>query len=235
MSREYEIETLEEQALRECREHYHNVISEQELEIGRLRKRIKELEATKAKKTRRQTEDFYPTPAWSTQGLIKKVKAIRQLATKEDHWLEPAAGEGAIAQAVEAMGLHPRWCLLDVRRECQQPLEALQLSPAPLIETGMIFQLWQPPSNFSVCITNPPYARKQPEEFVRRATQFSKIVALLLRLNWGGSSGRAKFFKDYPCDCYPISPRPFPDMTEYAWFVWGDGPGGRYQRIDCEV
>ena len=47
---------------------------------------------------------------------------------------------------------------------------------------------------------------------------------------------RAAFFRAHPCDVYPLEWRPDYDgrggvARAVAWFVWGDGRGGRWYPL----
>jgi hypothetical protein len=47
----------------------------------------------------RQDQEFYPTPAWVTEALLRRVRLPKGV------W-EPCCGDGAMAQVLEALG-HP--------------------------------------------------------------------------------------------------------------------------------
>lgn len=94
-------------------------------------------------------------------------------------------------------------------------------------------------------VTNPPYGLALA--FVQRALREvapGGTVAMLLRINWLGSQARAAFHREHPADVYVLSHRPkfrpskktgkmASDATEYAWFVWGPGRGGRWFVLDA--
>ena len=143
--------------------------------------------------------DYYPTPGGA--------------------WLEPCVGDGAIVRAVgdRARSLSPiAWTTYDIRPDsCAQNIKDF-LSVQPLATP------WG-----SVCLTNPPYSLAM--EFVQHAMKHANVVAMLLRLNFLGSEGRAEFFRAHPPSVYVLPNRPSfvngrTDACEYAWFVWGLHP-----------
>lgn len=178
---------------------------------------------------KRNAEDFYPTSHWATHALLENCELLQQ--SDKGYWCEPAAGNGDIIAAVESFGIKPsHWQAVDIRKECQKPLERLNIERSRLtVSTGTIYQMWAPPMVQDVIITNPPYSAA--EAFIERAINQSAVVAMLLRLNFIGSVQREALFERYEPDLYPIYPRPFPDATEYAWFVWSAAGGGRFKRI----
>lgn len=105
------------------------------------------------------------------------------------------------------------------------------------ITTGNDFLTSEPIEMFDLIITNPPFCLAQ--EFVDRAMLWRKCecsrVAMLLRLNFLGSSKRAAWWRSRPMPSIYVTPRrPMfglnkngkmgSDSTEYAWFVWGPEP-----------
>lgn len=187
------------------------------------------MSSTNRGKTRNQ-DDFYETPAWATQLLLKHCSFL-DLA-KDGIWCEPAAGRGAIIKAVEDWGYHPTWHAVEIDAERRKSVKHLDIPRERLHVDGMqIYQMWTPPPRIDVIITNPPYS--VAEEFIRRAVTQAPIVAMLLRLNFLGSDGRKSLFKMWKPDLFQINPRPFADSCEYAWFVSSGFGGGRWERIDA--
>ncbi|MDP9037111.1 MAG: hypothetical protein M3O50_20120 [Myxococcota bacterium] len=86
-----------------------------------------------------------------------------------------------------------------------------------------------------IIVANPPY-RHAMAFVVRALSEARGEVAFLLRLNWLGSLKRAAFHREHPSDIYVIPRRPSftggkVDATEYAWYVWGPGRGGRWHIL----
>lgn len=153
--------------------------------------------------------DYYPTPAWCVHRLLEAVDLPAGV------WLEPCVGDGAIVRAVGRTGrLGVQWRTYDIREDsvASTVMDFLSLEPNPLR------------SSADVCLTNPPYSLAM--EFVQHAMKHAHVTAMLLRLNFLGSEGRAQFFRAHPPSVYVLPNRPSfvggrTDACEYAWFVWG--------------
>lgn len=174
---------------------------------------------------RRVALDHYATPAWAVRAILPRLPM--------GSVIDPCAGEGKLLEVVREA-----WACqsivgyeLDAGRaaacqaggfECE---ERDALSPAP----------WD---GCDVIITNPPYARA--DAFVERALTErapGTWVAMLLRLNWLGGIKRSAFHREHPADVFVLPRRPSftgggTDATEYAWFVWAKGGGGRWSILD---
>jgi hypothetical protein len=153
------------------------------------------------------------------------------------HYLEPAAGRGAIVKAVDAYrALRPRppasWCLVEIDTRHVPALRTLKqelyvgdfTSSAPF--DSAVYR------GFDVAITNPPFdlAHAYIEKLFELQVPY---IALLLRLNFLGTAGRATFLRRYPPDVFVLPDRASfvggtTDSIEYAWFVWKPGV-----RRDC--
>lgn len=174
--------------------------------------------------------DFFPTPAWCVDWLLRAVDL------PGGWWLEPSAGEGAIIRAVNARRADVAWTAIEIREEAM-PL--LTRAVAAGGRTGLTDRddfltaatRYAHVHRHDVVCGNPPYA--EAAEHVARALSCAPIVAMLLRLNFLGSQKRRDFWRRHPADVYVLSERPSfdgdgTDATEYAWFVWGQcgaGPG----------
>ncbi|MCA9489963.1 MAG: hypothetical protein KC621_08570 [Myxococcales bacterium] len=164
---------------------------------------------------KRSEADHYPTPAWCVDRLLEAC------ALPGGRWLEPCAGEGAIAEAVLASRDDVMFDLHELRPDC---LPALQrIVPDGRIALGDVLLRSPPRTRYDVVITNPPFSSAQPvlEWSLRAGT----TVVLLLRLNFLGTRGRAAFMRRHPPDVYVLPDRPSftgkgTDSIEYAWFVW---------------
>lgn len=155
--------------------------------------------------------DYYPTPAWCVHRLLEEVPLLGCGST----WLEPSAGDGAIVRAVGSWAgdRRPTWLTMDIRPDTSVDVHCDFLS------SGVnAFNF------FDVCITNPPY--NQAQAFVEAAMECSRVVVMLLRLNWLGGQERAAFLRERPPSVFVLPNRPSfdgrgTDATEYGWFVWG--------------
>lgn len=166
--------------------------------------------------------DFYPTPWWCVHRLLEG------LQLPGGRWLEPAAGELAIVEAVRKVRQDIEWTTVDFRET---------VNGTDLVADFTFFgcpelDLLTPPGGFDVCLTNPPFS--QAVDFVDSALERAKLVVMLLRLDWLGSMDRDQWHRDHPSDFYLLPNRPSfdgkgSDSCEYAWFKW---PGeGRYFRL----
>lgn len=171
----------------------------------------------------RHADDDYATPAWCVRAVLPHLASSTVL--------DPCCGHGALLDIVADEWKVPTFGIeLDAARaKLAKSRHAVARDDALKVE-------W--PS--ALVITNPPY--NLAEEFIRKAlarkTAFD--AAFLLRLNFLGSQKRAQFHRDNPSDVFVLPRRPSftpdgkTDATEYAWFVWGPGRGGRWKMLDVE-
>ena len=154
----------------------------------------------------RQKDDYYSTPAPTTQALLRVEKFIGQI------W-EPCCGEGHIAEV-----------LIDAGHD----VAASDLVDRGYGESG-IDALFEYPAVSNI-ITNPPY--KNALEFAEIFTDIAGKVALLLKLNFLEGVKRQEFFLRKP----PVRVHVFSQrqalmkngmsyngrggMMALAWFVW---------------
>ena len=163
---------------------------------------------------KRNESDFYATPAWCVQNLLKAVNL------PGGQWLEPAAGDGAIIRAVNRPDV--KWDAWEIRSE-----EKTFLAPLADVHIGDFTQALLPTSyRYAVAITNPPFSLAQ--EFIEKAMYCADHVVMLLRLNYLASKKRYDFMSKNTPDVYVLPTRPSftnggTDSIEYAWFVWKSG------------
>lgn len=155
----------------------------------------------------RQKEDFYPTPSYAVEELLKREKFNGNI------W-ECACGDGAISEVLKKIGFN--------------------VISTDLINRGYGNQADFLRSNLIVdnIITNPPY--KTALDFVLKAKQQSKNkIAMFLKTVWLESESRYNMFQDtkFPLKVmYQFSKRVtlYKDgikmknsgMIAYAWYVW---------------
>lgn len=167
---------------------------------------------------KRSEADFYPTPPWCVERLLEAVGLPGGV------WLEPAAGQGAIVKAVNAMRTDVRWRVVELDARFEPEL-ARQTGKREVITRSFLDvsprDLRTP---LSVVVTNPPYSLAMP--MIEHALGFdARFVVMLLRLNFLASAGRADFMRTHAPDVYVLPNRPSfsgagTDSIEYAWFVW---------------
>lgn len=163
--------------------------------------------------------DFYPTPAWCTQGLID-VATPNLLRSEETFW-EPAAGKGAIMDVLAGNEIK----VVGSDLICYDPTLPIVTGVDFLAQTRM-------PIGVDSIITNPPYG-KLAEQFVRHAIKLAAPqngrVYMLLRNEFDSAKGRSDLFdmNTYFAAKMPLTSRPrwIENSTgsprhNYAWFVW---------------
>lgn len=185
----------------------------------------------KPSKTVRQDSDFYATPQYAINLIIREIDYQKiELA------LEPASGDGRIIHALHRFPWDIEGCD---------------------IVYGVDYLTRPSDNNYDLIITNPPFSLAQ--EFITKALTESRNVIMLLRLNFLGAQSRCDWWQDKspqrlfvlsqrPCfvhvckgrkpqkgcgatyqadtaprDCEKCgSPvRAATDSIEYAWFCWG--------------
>jgi len=171
----------------------------------------------------RVKDEFYPTPAWCTHGLMNGVK---DYMTPHDHIWEPAAGEGDISKVL--IGFNRAVVSTDLvcygtKMTIYNPVDFLEVE--------------QMPGRTTAIITNPPYGKVDKktlsDAFVEHALELTKpvggLVAMLLRNEFDSAKKRRKIFSNHRAYVAKLvltaRPRWFPDSTgsprhNYAWFVW---------------
>lgn len=158
-------------------------------------------------------ENFYSTPEIFTEWLLEEEEF-------EGLILEPACGDGRMAEVLKAEGYHVRCS--DIVDRGYKPMMTRDFFKWKLIDN---------------IVTNPPY--DLAEEFVRHALAICPgKVAMLLRLNFLESAGRYKLFRQHPPKVvYAVSQRTSmmpaimrkngkmkaANAVSYAWFVWERG------------
>lgn len=168
-------------------------------------------EWSKVDSVEREKEDFYPTPPEPSRALLHA--ELSRLSHFGTIW-EPAAGDGAMARELEAVGLVVMKSDL-VDRGCGAELRS--------------FYDYREP-RASAIVTNPPFALcNEDPGWVRHALESLKVdyMALLLPVNWMGSgTERAALWSEYtPSRVYlmrwriDFAGQGAPPMLN-AWFVW---------------
>ena len=181
----------------------------------------------------RRPHDYYPTPAWVTRAILPHL--VSRLVTSTDV-LDPCCGDGAILREVgRAVG---RGRVLGIEIEiARAEVAASACTDIPSTVDALTFDWPQ----VDLVLTNPPFSLAM--EFVERALvmqrRHSGTTAMLLRLAFLESQGRAAFHRANPSDVYVLPKRPSftgdgkSDSSAYAWFVWGPNRGGRWQALEA--
>ena len=165
--------------------------------------------ANGGQKEKRRALDFYPTPREVTIALLEYLRLPPSLI-----W-EPACGQGAMSQVLEAYG-HTVYSS-DIADTCYG-------SP------GMDFLTANADGNYNAVITNPPFALS--EGFILKALQHAPVVAMLLKSQYWHAAKRQELFNAHtPAYILPLTWRPdfmfgerggAPTM-DVLWTVWVKG------------
>ena len=173
----------------------------------------------------RRADDFYATPAWCVRALLKSC------VLPGGSWLEPTAGNGAIARAVLELRDDVRWRLVESRGEERECLARIPTTNSVWYPDVTIadFLKWEreDPTLYRVALGNPPFSLAL--EVIQHAMTMSHVVCMLLRVNFLASQKRATWMRENTPSIYVLPRRPSftnkgTDATEYAWFVWGLEP-----------
>lgn len=156
----------------------------------------------------RQARDFYPTPADVTKALIAAEVFYGPV-------IEPACGDGAMAQVFEAMGL---------------PVTASDIHPLGYGDKRDFFSIEEIPADANI-VTNPPF--ELAADFIRHGLALKpKKLALVLKATYFHAASRhALFTSTKPAAIYPLTWRPDflgkgrPTM-DVIWAVWKRGYSG---------
>jgi hypothetical protein len=154
----------------------------------------------------RAAGDYYRTPAWCVEALLPDL-ALDNIQCV----IDPGCGDGAIGDVLYqqewASGALFAGIELDPHHH-----EALKSSGTyDHVHSGS-YLLWTPPPSWPqplLIIGNPPYSDAMP--FVQHSLGLAAgegTVAMLLRLAWLASQGRADFHRANPSDVYILPRRP---------------------------
>lgn len=167
----------------------------------------------------RNALDFYETPPDVTLAILTRLEPAKVV-------IDPCCGDRAILRVVAEVWPRAACAGIDIDPARAANKHADALGP----------ESWTCPG--VTVITNPPYSRA--EDFVRRALLEvgpTGTVAMLLRLAFLESKGRAVLHQEHPSDVFVLAKRPSftgdgkSDSAAYAWFVWGPGRGGRWEVL----
>jgi len=157
----------------------------------------------------RRAFDYYPTPAWMTRALLRRMPALTFSQV-----LEPCAGDGAIVGVLREAGAIVDTNDLDPSRETDWHLDATR------------DESWASFRSPTWTITNVPF--NLADQIVPLAVKHSRRgVATILRLSWlEPTADRADFLKEHPPDRLLVLPRHdfkgrgSTDSVTSAWFIW---------------
>lgn len=158
---------------------------------------------------------FYPTPEWVIDGLIR-VAVGHKLLTIENQIWEPACGEGHLSKVLIKRGFDVYSSDLIYRGFSSNLLDFLTATEC----------------HGDTIITNPPYG-KLAEQFIRKAAELMRPVGgkvfMLLRNEYDSASTRRDLFGDNSRFAAKLTltsrPKWIANSTgsprhNYAWFYW---------------
>lgn len=167
----------------------------------------------------RHDDDFYPTPAWMTRALLRRVP----LRVWGGLTIEPCAGDGAIVRelppacSVVTNDLVDRPPFVsDFNLDARKPLswETFRAQAGPI----------------AVVLTNPPF--DVAFEIIRGALEVAEVgVIMLLRLSWlEPTDERGEWLAAHPPTRQIVLPRHDfrgngkTDSVTSAWMLWANRP-----------
>ena len=163
-------------------------------------------------------DDFYETPAWCVEGLLRQT----QWHVGGSVVFDPSAGRGAILNAARSLGARVG---IGIELDPGRAATAGEAGHFMRCEDALP-AIW---GDADYGVGNPPFSLAL--EFAERAAQWSRDYgrpfALLLRLGFMASRGRSAFHRTYPSHLFPLAKRPAfrtdrkgTDKYDVGWFVW---------------
>lgn len=193
--------------------------------------------------------DYYETPLFATKAIVPLLGLPRRV-------VDLGCGGGAIGHALRLewgnsstiVGVEVDQGRADEARVARTADGALvydeveQLDVLAPLTTGEIPAKYR--AAFDLVAFNPPYSHAV--EFIDEARRYLRPggrIAVLLRVGFAASAERFAWHQANPSDVHVLSRRPsfYPnnpnakDSTEYAWFLFGLGHGGRWSVLECEA
>jgi hypothetical protein len=185
--------------------------------------------------TKRRRFDAYDTAGWCVRAILHELPC-------HDVVLDPCAGKGNILH--ELRGVFP-WQASDLLGiEIQKRrAEACRARGFDCVHGNALRVPWP---KAGLIITNPPFGLV--EQVARRAlieVDEGGTVAFLARIGFGATKKRRAFWAEHKADLFLFANRPSficpakrgkkaTDACDYAWFLFGPGRGGRWERLEAE-
>lgn len=158
----------------------------------------------------RRAFDYYPTPAWMTLALIRRVHPFDVL--------EPCSGFDAIANVFRAHGQNPVTNDLNPETPAHWHLDATQENAWLQLRDSRCY--WG--------VTNVPF--DLADQIVPLAVKHLTVFATILRLSWlEPTAARQRFLERHPPATLIVMPRwdfkgrGQTDSVTSAWFIWEQG------------
>jgi hypothetical protein len=160
---------------------------------------------------KRQPQNFYATPAWVTEALLRSVSLPKGI------W-EPCCGDGAMAEVLKAHGHN---------------VVSTDLIDRGYGEGGRDFMLeTRLPDGVTAIVTNPPYDKQLLPKFVDHALELLRpvggVLVLLMSVQWKTSATNSKRCRVHAYEAsVTLSKRIrwFPGTKEqpkenHCWLIW---------------
>lgn len=174
-------------------------------------------------RTEARAAEFVPTPGWVVRALLDAVELPL------DGWVvEPAAGEGAIVRAIDALRPNATrlWELIELREDAAKKLADIR---GARIRQGDYLTMGSATPASATRITNPPFSLAAPF-FARMCAEAAGLGHVLLHVP-------TAFLHDPIFDeidnvvAYPIEGRPYSFVRETCWIHHGPTVRGRIRRL----
>lgn len=154
----------------------------------------------------RDPEDYYKTPRWAVNALLDHLARGGHIK-RHARVIDPGAGDGAITEAIAANGLVGVTWAIEKNAERAETLKGKKLRSV-VVEQADYLSWKLPPGEdkFDLSIGNPPFSLAM--EFVQKSLSLAKSTAMLLRLPWLSSQGRANFLRQNTPSVLVLPKRP---------------------------
>lgn len=186
----------------------------------------------------------YPTPDWAIRRFLEEWPDLHTVGSK---WIEPCAGDGVIVDVVNEFRSDIDWTVVE-KRPTHTALRNIGLKSSQ-IWIGDFFNLYPEPDPclpgktppekpFDVAILNPAFYLTMP--FIHRLLHYAKVLVVMQRVNFCGSTERNEWVRSNVPDLYMIPNRVSftgtgrTDAIEHGWHVWGPHPNvgvGEYRIL----
>lgn len=179
-------------------------------------------------------EDYYTTPSWAVRRLLDVWSPV-----DGGLWLEPAAGNGAIIRAVNAVRQDVSWLACELREEERDALAAVDYCRVEISNFLVDDPFGWARDEVTVVLGNPPYSRAF-EFLLRTREMFPRAeIVFLLRQAFTASQDRHAFMSTHVPDKDEVPDRisftgDGADSADYAWMHWPVGwerPEGRLRIL----
>ncbi len=195
----------------------------------------------------RIADDFYATPAWCTDALLRRIGPLTGKRI-----LEPSSGDGAIVRRLLLAGADPVHVLgieIDDGRATTTEASGIDVWRSTFERWAAGETPYGFPDFFDLVVMNPPFSLAQHHvELAISLLAPGGLCCALLRVAFACSKKRASFRAAHPFDLLVLASRPSftgagSDSADYAWFLFGTrgiastiseprSTGGRFEIVE---